>query len=905
MKNNTVKDPHDREYIAFISYRHMPLDKKAAELIQKRIENYVVPKELRNSNSNGGKHLGTVFRDEDELPASSNLSESITHALDRSKFLIVICTPDLPKSKWCEAEIKYFLKTHDNDHILAILVDGSPEESFSPYLCHSFDEDGNITDNREPLAANIVGQNHTIDRKALDKEIVRVYAALLGCPFDVLWQRERRTRMGKIAALLSMVILIMAVFFGVVFYKNLEIRKMLMTSYSNEGTRLSLEGRPQEAMAYFARVLSQDPGNKTSKIGALIALQQQGWIVSEGQNIEVPEVNPPPQSLSEFGELTQAPWNEQNYYVFTGSDTVRVWLPENDTVYEMARMKELDPKVEFSPDYADEVSPAVVPMVNEDEVWFIQAYGGYISLFQFNGELSVKEPGTVGSCQLNRTFSIEEIYEECGYSSSKKRLTGNAGYSVYAPQTYQWLWTCPETGMVAIKDMDENVITILNIFSGKTVRCFDPMNDDLSQVMQVAFRKDGLGFAFAEKTVNTATNGNMISIYDENGQRTGRSTADYHNGSGFPDIEYSSDEKMLMWRKLGCLELLNSRSLSSLTAPLYYSEIEDAGFLENGDIQLRFKDKTYCDYSAIFFSPVKGAIPAVSQKSSEDADPKDWNSIGDITNTEDGYSLHIEYNYPDCELQLLDLDGNVADSVLVDWVSENDGMFLHIFHNGSTVYLKAEYQDFFFRLHVSKDTMTLSEPEKVTLPDFEVKLPEPLLPRNSSLYPFDGCCAVSSGQTIYIYEDSYGEKNDPIHTLELDHDGYYIDHVALNDDGLLAALVSIHEYSSGQYRSLSAIELWDYQKEIHLANLEDQFTGDIQHDMVLNSSLSYHKKDKDAQDYEECHWLIATDDPDSDTVRMLSDICCYSLSDDQMLELKEPVFKGSTGNWGRLLDVRR
>ena len=99
--------------------------------------------------------------------------------------------------------------------------------------------------------------------------------------------------------------------------------------------------------------------------------------------------------------------------------TVRVWLPENDTVYEMARMKELDPKVEFSPDYADEVSPAVVPMVNEDEVWFIQAYGGYISLFQFNGELSVKEPGTVGSCQLNRTFSIEEIYEECGYSSSK------------------------------------------------------------------------------------------------------------------------------------------------------------------------------------------------------------------------------------------------------------------------------------------------------------------------------------------------------------------------------------------------------------------------------------------------------------------------------------------------------
>lgn len=33
-------------YIAYISYRHIPLDMKAAKKIQKKIENYTIPKEF-------------------------------------------------------------------------------------------------------------------------------------------------------------------------------------------------------------------------------------------------------------------------------------------------------------------------------------------------------------------------------------------------------------------------------------------------------------------------------------------------------------------------------------------------------------------------------------------------------------------------------------------------------------------------------------------------------------------------------------------------------------------------------------------------------------------------------------------------------------------------------------------
>jgi hypothetical protein len=216
-----MKESAEREYIAFISYRHCPLDSAAAKRIQRGIERYTVPKELRDPDA--GKRLGQVFRDEDELPASSSLSDSITHALDHSRYLLVICTPDLPKSPWCEQEILYFLRTHDRDHVLAVLVDGEPEESFSPLLLHTYDEAGNITGDAEPLAANIAGPDRSISRRGFRKELIRLIAAMLGCPFDSLWQRDRRARVNRVFALLGAALAVMAGFIGLVLDRNARI----------------------------------------------------------------------------------------------------------------------------------------------------------------------------------------------------------------------------------------------------------------------------------------------------------------------------------------------------------------------------------------------------------------------------------------------------------------------------------------------------------------------------------------------------------------------------------------------------------------------------------------------------------------------------------------------------------
>ena len=75
-------------YIAFISYRHLPLDTAVAEKLHKSIERYRVPKELRKSA--GQKYLGRVFRDKEELPLSNDLTQDIYEALDASEFLIVV-----------------------------------------------------------------------------------------------------------------------------------------------------------------------------------------------------------------------------------------------------------------------------------------------------------------------------------------------------------------------------------------------------------------------------------------------------------------------------------------------------------------------------------------------------------------------------------------------------------------------------------------------------------------------------------------------------------------------------------------------------------------------------------------------------------------------------------------------
>ena len=249
----------ERSYIAFISYRHLPLEMATARKLHKRIERYVIPKDLRRD---GQKKPGLVFRDQDELPISSNLSANIQEALDRSQYLIVICTPETAKSAWVLREISYFLEHHDRDHVLAVLADGTPETSFPPQLTELRGESGDLLGRIEPLAANIVAPNERKRAQLFRVESLRILAALIGCPFDALFRREQRYRRRRAAIALSAAALVAAAFIGMLLNRNAEIRAQLQRALVSESRTLAAlserayrEGDYNGALRYALRAL--------------------------------------------------------------------------------------------------------------------------------------------------------------------------------------------------------------------------------------------------------------------------------------------------------------------------------------------------------------------------------------------------------------------------------------------------------------------------------------------------------------------------------------------------------------------------------------------------------------------------------------------------------------------------
>ena len=184
------------QYTAFISYRHQTPDQEIAKKLHQMIETYTVPAALRKD---GARHPGKVFRDQEELPLSADLGRDIEAALDNSDWLICICSPRYLQSRWCLRELEYFIEHKGRDRVLAVLVEGEPEDSFPELLRFETDENGNRKE-REPLAANVRGESLAENLKKLKKEKFRILAPIVGTSFDGLYQRARRRTMRNILA---------------------------------------------------------------------------------------------------------------------------------------------------------------------------------------------------------------------------------------------------------------------------------------------------------------------------------------------------------------------------------------------------------------------------------------------------------------------------------------------------------------------------------------------------------------------------------------------------------------------------------------------------------------------------------------------------------------------------------
>ncbi len=215
-------------YDAFISYKHAPLDNKVAAHVQSKLEHFHIPAKIRKKT--GMKRIQRVFRDKDELPITSDLGATISHALENSNYLIVICSHNTRKSEWVRREIQYFLKYHSRRQILAVLAEGEPYEVLPEDLLREevrvVRPDGTeaiVLHEKEPLCADFRQSMHKADKE----ELPRLASALIGCSYDELMNRRRAYQMQRITAL-SLAFVTLA--FGVLLYQIWN-RSRLQKSY--------------------------------------------------------------------------------------------------------------------------------------------------------------------------------------------------------------------------------------------------------------------------------------------------------------------------------------------------------------------------------------------------------------------------------------------------------------------------------------------------------------------------------------------------------------------------------------------------------------------------------------------------------------------------------------------------
>lgn len=287
-------------YDAFISYRHSELDLYIAKKLHKGLETFKVPRAI--AKRSGKKNIKRVFRDQEELPIGSDLGDNIETALAESEFLLVICSPRTPESYWVRKEIETFIKLHDREHVLAVLIEGEPDQSFPAELLT--DDEGNPV---EPLAADVRGgSGREIDKK-LKSETVRLAAPLLGCSYDDLRQRHRERKMKKAAAALSAVA-VAAILFGaystynaVMIQQNYEGKQRNQSKYLAD-TSLDLleEGDRRAAVLVALEALPGDGDDKPYVAEAQYALSQALYCYDREQDMKPDRILQHEQPVSDF-----------------------------------------------------------------------------------------------------------------------------------------------------------------------------------------------------------------------------------------------------------------------------------------------------------------------------------------------------------------------------------------------------------------------------------------------------------------------------------------------------------------------------------------------------------------------------------------------------------------------------
>ncbi|MBR5345041.1 MAG: SEL1-like repeat protein [Clostridia bacterium] len=215
-------------YDAFISYSHK--DMRWARWIQERLESYRLPKDLLEESEVKKQNL-KVFRDQTDL-AGVELQASLQRELEACRTMIVICSPNSAASTWVNEEIRYFKSLGRADSIIPFIVDGEPESSNPEIEC--FPEELRNDADHHFMGANTqeIGKNNAL---------LKVISVCLGVRFDRLANREQKRRRRNFLISGSILLLVVAVFVGLLWRNMVIAQENARVAKENEQMALERE----------------------------------------------------------------------------------------------------------------------------------------------------------------------------------------------------------------------------------------------------------------------------------------------------------------------------------------------------------------------------------------------------------------------------------------------------------------------------------------------------------------------------------------------------------------------------------------------------------------------------------------------------------------------------------------
>ena len=249
------------KYYAFISYKRE--DEKWAKWLQNKLETYKLPTSLaKETGKDFPKTFHPCFRDKTDLSETGDLSKILQDKLQKSQYLIVVCSPRSAKSKWVNKEIETFQTMGRADKIIPFIIEGNPDTSNPNTHCYP-----------STLDENILGIS--ISELGKEKATVKTIAVMSNISFDTLWNRHRERILKKRVNLSLLIAFVMLIFGGVFVWQNIKIseqykraEKLINAFYFYDNKFALAYGSKDSKNAYLQKFYFIDKnGDAVEKLG--------------------------------------------------------------------------------------------------------------------------------------------------------------------------------------------------------------------------------------------------------------------------------------------------------------------------------------------------------------------------------------------------------------------------------------------------------------------------------------------------------------------------------------------------------------------------------------------------------------------------------------------------------------